>query len=384
MLPGIAVAAGGTLVVVAAAVAFAAAPEPTPTGPPAPADTPRPDPLAGVELDALQSERIAELREFAAWLDENGAEGFVGEVGWPAVDGWPALAESWFAVADHEGVPSTAWASGSWWSPDYRLTVHGRGAEGRVLGTANSQADVVEGGAAPGVNLAGLEFSTEAGFSAAEPGRLGEQYFAEDPASYAYLAERGIVTVRLPIRWERVQPVPFAELDADHVALLAAQLDAAEEAGIRVVLDLHNYGVFQVSESEQLRLGSTLGADALVDVWARLDAELAAHPAIAAYGLMNEPHSLADDDAAGARLWEQVSADAVTALRDAGVEHELYVPGYDWSSLARWAENHPTGWIDDPLDRIRYEAHHYWDDDGSGFYERSYAEELAAAGAAGE
>ena len=37
----------------------------------------------------------------------------------------------------------------------------------------------------------------------------------------------------------------------------------------------------------------------------------------------------------------------------------------------------------DPLGYVRYEAHHYFDSDPSGTYRKSYAEELAAAQAAG-
>ncbi|MET0161050.1 MAG: hypothetical protein ABW204_00200, partial [Microbacteriaceae bacterium] len=57
--------------------------------------------------------------------------------------------------------------------------------------------------------------------------------------------------------------------------------------------------------------------------------------------------------------------------------HLLLVAGYDWSSLARWSDNHPSGWIDDPADAFRYEAHHYWDAFGAGAYDRPYAEELS-------
>jgi hypothetical protein len=53
------------------------------------------------------------------------------------------------------------------------------------------------------------------------------------------------------------------------------------------------------------------------------------------------------------------------------------VAGYAWSALVRWHKVHPDGWIDDPKDNFLYEAHHYWDRDYSGDYERSYESEVA-------
>lgn len=350
----------------------------TPTAHPTASATP----LDVGDLDALQTRRIDELRTFADWLDGEGARGFVGEVGWPAGDAdWEALARAWYLVAADRGVPSTAWAAGSWWPSEYPLAIYRAEAGTHQLGGAESQAALVEAQPDPGVNVAGLEFGTEDGFSSAEPGQAGVTYYAEPAASYAYLASRGITTVRLPVRWERLQPEQGGTLDPDYLALVQGQVDAAAEAGMRIVLDLHNYGTFVTAQGPQV-----LDAGSLLDVWLRLDRELGDHEAVAAYGLMNEPHDLTGDVASGAALWEGITQEVVAGLREGGVDTTLYVAGYDWSSLARWPSIHPSGWIEDPLGDFRYEAHHYWDGDGSGEYRVDYADELAAtrsSGAAG-
>ncbi|MDN4481937.1 glycoside hydrolase family 5 protein [Demequina lignilytica] len=391
------------------AVAFALAgplaggdPEPAPTGStvasptaaasPSPSATPPPDVLEGVELDPLQEERLDELRGFVSWLADNDASGYVGEVGWPTSDpGWEPLGRYWYLVAEQEGLWTTAWAAGSHWPDHYPLITYGDGGTGS-LDTSSSQATVIEelqstrdaastaADARHGVNLAGLEFGTGTDFSSASPGELGVQYFAEPVASYAWLAGRGIDLVRLPIRWERLQPEPGSAFDQAQVAVVSAQLDAAAAAGIDVILDLHNYGSF-ASPSGVVTLGSDdLPGSLLADVWLRIADAWGDHPAVLGYGVMNEPHDLGGGDERGAaEAWEDMTQATVDALRSAGDSHLLLIAGYDWSSLARWSTTHPTGWIVDPAENFRYEAHHYWDAYGAGSYDLPYAEELASA-----
>ncbi|WP_144018783.1 glycoside hydrolase family 5 protein [Demequina sp. NBRC 110056] len=350
----------------------------------APSPTPSPDVLDGYELDELQETHVEELRAFIGWLEDNEATGYVGEVGWPR-DGdpaWTTLGEAWYTLADSAGLWTSAWAAGSAWPDQYPLVTYGDSGSGS-LDTGSAQGEVIEalasdGGARHGVNLAGLEFGTGGAFSNETPGELGVDYFAEPVASYAWLAQRGIDLVRLPVRWERLQPALDGELDAGQVEIVTAQLDAAAAAGIEVILDLHNYGAYVTPHGAALLGSEWLTEDQFVDVWLRLADAWGDHPAVVGYGLMNEPHDIGGDSATAAATWESVSQAAVDALRAAGDERLILVAGYDWSSLARWAGTHPTGWIDDPADAFRYEAHHYWDQHGAGEYSQSYADELAA------
>ncbi len=354
---------------------------PAPTASPTP--TLSPEALEGVELDALEAQRISELRDYVLWLQESDADGFVGELGWSRTDAsWQQLAHYWYQVADAHGIWSTAWAAGSAWSDDYALTIYSAGPGNTALTEAYAPADVLEDAtrnARHGVNLAGLEFGTEGeGFSAQEPGTLGENYFTEPAASFEYLAERGIDLVRLPFRWERLQPTPGGEFDAEYARTIDGMLDAAEQNGIDVVLDLHNYGAYETVEGTLLLGSAELPATALPEFWLRVGERWAEHPAVVAYGLMNEPHSLPGGSVReAATQWEVTTQLTVDALRSAGDDTLLMVPGYDYSSLARWRENHPTAWITDPADNFRYEAHHYWDANAEGLYELSYADELA-------
>ena len=78
-------------------------------------------------------------------------------------------------------------------------------------------------------------------------------------------------------------------------------------------------------------------------------------------------------------LWEYLSQSVVTALRNAGDTHEIWVNGVG-DSPANIPINHSTPWITDPLDFTFYDAHHYWDHTStSGVYTQTYATELADA-----
>lgn len=324
----------------------------------------------------VEQEAVTELRAFGEWLRDNDAAGFIGENGWPdrPEDGssWNAVADKWYREAAHHDLWVTAWAAGSWWG-EYPMAIYTHKDGEQNLDTARAQATILEkyptkGLQLRGVNLAGMEFSTESGFNSANLGVAGQQYFYEPAESMAYLAERGVKLVRLPIRWERIQPELGGNLRAQEITAIKQIMDAAHTADIRVVLDLHNYGVYMAPKGK-LELGTTLGHDKLADVWLRLSKEFGSHPALAAYGLMNEPHDLpAGTYGTPVKNWENASQTTLDALRKSGDKTLVMVAGYDWSSLERWKENHPKGWIKDSAKNFRYEAHHYWDNDGSGTY----------------
>jgi|SRR5688572_5541160 len=333
--------------------------------------------------NTIEQAAVTELRAFGDWLRTNNAAGFIGEVGWPdRQDGaqWNAVADKWYREAAHHDLWVTSWAAGSWWG-EYQLAVYTHTAGEQNLDTARAQATILEkypseGLQQRGVNLAGMEFSTESGFHSGNLGVAGQQYFYEPAESLAYLSSRGVKLVRLPIRWERIQPELGGDLRTQEITAIKQIMDAAHTADIKVVLDLHNYGVYYAPMGG-LVLGTSLGHDKLADIWLRLSKEFGSHPGLAAYGLMNEPHDLpAGSYGTPAKNWEVASQTTLDALRKANDKTLVMVAGYDWSSLERWAVNHPKGWITDSAKNFRYEAHHYWDKDGSGAYVLPFDQEL--------
>lgn len=362
----------------AAAVRHAASPAPeTPSG--------QPPAVLTVSFDNPVQQRAAQqLHDYAQWLQGNNAKGYIGEFGWPAgtdTSDWSGVAQKWLDQLGTTDMWATAWAAGSKWPTDYPLLVYGS-SDGTGLNQTGPHSSLLEPfWRSPdrrgmyGINIAGMEFGEN--ISTKNRGTAGQDYFYEPAVSYAYLAQQGVKLVRLPVQWERVQPKLFGPLDDNELAAITTALEAAAANDIQVIIDLHNYGTYNDGKT-QLKLGSSgLNASALGNFWNTMTQKVGSHTALAGYSLMNEPHDLwpTVKPAEAAKKWEELTQQVVTAIRGAGYDGTLFVPGYDWSSLARWRDNHPKAWIKDPQNNIRYEAHHYWDTDGSGRYTTSFANE---------
>lgn len=328
-------------------------------------------------LEQRARERVA---EFADWLAAGRAQGLLGEVGWPADDPrWAGVARSAYDEAARRGLWAAAWSAGELWQASYRLLVYGSSRRYGPVDTAFPQAAVVEGRREPrlrGVNVEQGAFGFDVDRPLGDVYAYGVTYAYPGAATYRFLAGRGIAFVRLPFRWERLQPTPMGSLDGDDASRLAASVRAAGAAGLRVVLDAHNYGGFLAGD-RRLALGSpSLPAAALADLWRRLAVLLRDEPAVLGYALMNEPTAMPG----GAAAWERASQAAVTAIRRTGDARRVFVASYDWGGTWQFARYHPRGpWIRDPRRNTWYEAHLYFDGDRSGRYAASFDAELARA-----
>ena len=353
-------------------------------------------PPAARSCSSLAGRAVAQLTEFTSWTRQHGVRGVIGEVGWPetAERPWGTVASRWLADAVGNDLGFYVWGAAEQWDPDYPLAVYRASGDGAFV--PGPQAPLVEATMARptpdgtdslrGVALAGPSFGTSdesgSGYSAGNPGIRGTHYTYPSWRFLVQLADRGIGSVRLAVMWERLQPSPYAGLDPGELAELRRVLDSAERLGMTVVVDLHNYGRYAAASPAGTRtvllVGSPqLPASALADVWRRLALELRDSRALAAYGLMNEPHALPG----GAAGWEQTTREVVSALREVDTSTLVLVPGYGWSAAATWRQLHPAPWVDDAA--VAYEAHQYFDADRSGRYVRSIDEEVALAAATG-
>jgi endoglucanase len=232
-----------------------------------------------------------------------------------------------------------------------------------------------------GVNLCGAEFGTGRDFCNENPGRLGREYTYNSERSVAYFAEHGISLIRLPFRWERIQPRLGMPLDPAELERLKLFLHWARRHGATVILDPHNYGRYRIRRNGRVVdavIDQEIGGSAPVtrrhfaDLWNRLSAAFGDDPAVEAYGLMNEPHDMGRSD------WKAISQAAVDAIRRRGDRKLILVPGDRYSNSEQFAKiNGRTAWINDPAGRVAYEAHCYFDSDFSGSYRMSYDAELA-------
>ncbi len=348
----------------------------------------RMNPVAARELDRLGV--------FQRWLTQNGARGYIGEVGWPSgpdAASWNAVASTWYNAAQRDQLWITAWTAGSWWPSGYPLAIYRFSGSASSI-QAESQAPVVEdhstrGGSLTGIDVAGGSFGTAQDgnplYSNADPGTLGVDYHYDDYATYRALADRGVHLVRIAFTWERLQPRLGEALNPVAVEQLRATVAAAGRAGLGVILDMHNFGAYwQASRPGVRATREALGSAALpvtdfADAWARIAQAFAQEPSVLGYGLMNEPSGLAPTVRAGAKQWEVASQAAVEGIRATGDRRTVFVSGYLSSSPELIPTLHPVPWISDPARAVRYEAHQYFDEDGSGRYALSYAAETTAA-----
>ena len=343
--------------------------------------------------DPVAARALTDLRRFTKWLARGGrrGKGMIGEVGWPgdpASGGesrWNRIAAAWYAEAERASLWVAAWATGEFWAPSYKLLAYG--GSGGPVDRANAQAAVIEQQRAPelrGVNVAGAEFATPVDealheFSNVNRGTYGRDYVYPSQATLVFLASRGITYVRLPVRWERLQPTLRAPLSGAESARLLEAIRRARAAGLKIVLDVHNYGAYYLHDAKigagvRRPIGSLhVPNGAFANLWSRLARLVGHNSAVIGYGLMNEPVGMR-----GPGAWEAASRAAVHAIRATGSKKRIFVQSYFWGGAAQFPTQHPRGpWIRDA--NTWYEAHQYFDRDRSARYVLSYDEELAAA-----
>jgi endoglucanase len=212
-----------------------------------------------------------------------------------------------------------------------------------------------------GVNLSGAEFT-----ESVLPGRHGVDYLYPTPESLDYYRAKGLTLIRLPFRWERLQPEAYGPLDGAERRRLDTVVMAAHQRGMQVIL-----APFGSARYYGDVIGSAeVPSDAFADFWQRLATQYRDNPGVWAYGLMNEPY---DTDG----RWPEAAQAAVDAIREVDPERLVLVPGDHWSDAHLWMKHNASLDIQDPAGNLMYEAHVYFDSDHSGRYDRSYDDEGA-------
>lgn len=218
-----------------------------------------------------------------------------------------------------------------------------------------------------GVNLAGAEFGD------VFPGVYGTDYIYPTVEELDYFKSKGLMLIRLPFKWERIQPELYGDLNPDELARMKSFVDAAEERDMKILLDMHNYGRRNFKGTGYVIGEGALTIAHVVDVWAKLAGKFKSNTNIWGYGLMNEPHDMPSPD-----TWFNIAQALINAIREVDAETSIVVGGDSFSSAARWkmaSDNLKN--LEDPSDNLIFEAHVYFDNDQSGKYAKSYEEENA-------
>ncbi|RXZ32250.1 glycoside hydrolase family 5 protein [Sphingomonas desiccabilis] len=206
-----------------------------------------------------------------------------------------------------------------------------------------------------GVNIAGGEFKP-----ARRPGVHGKDYIYPRDSDLAAFARAGVNIVRVPFRWERVQPGLSGALSTEEVRRLDSVVGSARALGLAVILDVHNYGKYAGRKVTEPAV-----ADGLVDLWRRLALRYRGRPVV--FGLMNEPAGIVPED------WRRIVDRVVTAIRATGARNLILVPGAKWTGAHSWTRIGGGGsnadafaGFHDPGGNFAFEMHQYLDSDSSG------------------
>lgn len=206
-----------------------------------------------------------------------------------------------------------------------------------------------------GINIAGGEFG---GLQAV----YGKNYIYPDLAQMRALRDLGMTVIRMPVRWERVQPALGQPLDPAEMARIDSVIDAASAMQMSVIIDIHNYARYA-----RQPLGSAgLPASSLRDLWARLAVRYRDNDRVI-FGLMNEPVKIS------ATAWAAAAQDALLGIRAAGARNLVLVPGAYWSGAHSWTRkgSFPSNGeamlgFHDPGDNFAFDFHQYFDANSSG------------------
>lgn len=203
-----------------------------------------------------------------------------------------------------------------------------------------------------GINLAGAEFGSAGG-------AYGTNYIYPNNAGIDYYASKGMDVIRLPFLWERVQKSQNGPLDSAELARIDAVVNYAATKGMKVILDVHNYGS---------GFGNVIGTSgtpnsSFADLWGKLASHFKSDGNVM-FGLMNEPHKQS------ASQWLVSANAAIDAIRDAGATQEILVPGSYWDGAHSWVSSDNDtvmgNGVKDPLNNFMFEVHQYLDSDSSG------------------
>ncbi|KFB70065.1 glycoside hydrolase family 5 protein [Candidatus Accumulibacter vicinus] len=208
-----------------------------------------------------------------------------------------------------------------------------------------------------GVNLSGAEFGEKH-----LPGTYGRDYIYPSVSSVDYFKAKGMNLVRLPFRWERLQPSLNQPFDIAELARLQSFVSGVTAKGVAVLLDPHNFARYQ----GQILGSSGLSYAAYADFWSRLSALFKDNPRVL-FGLMNEPHDMPTE------TWVNAANAAIQGIRATGATNTIMIPGNAWTGAWSWTQNwygtpnaEAMKKIVDSGNNIVFEVHQYLDSDSSG------------------
>jgi endoglucanase len=202
-----------------------------------------------------------------------------------------------------------------------------------------------------GANISGAEFSGTA--------------FYPTSSQIDFYKSRGFNVVRLPHKWDRLQPILYGNLDisgtgSGNAEKYKAAVDYITSQGMYCIIDPHDYAG---RSGVNGKIGSAnLPVDSFDDYWIKLVNYLGDNNKLI-YNLVNEPSGI--DGVA----WFKSAMSITAAIRSTGKMNHIHVPGSSYTGAHSWVSSGNStrfASYSDPANNFAFEVHQYLDGDSSG------------------
>ena len=247
-----------------------------------------------------------------------------------------------------------------------RNTVFVLGLMAFMLGGCSDKVKEVQSSGEPfGINVACADFGS------IFPGTYNKDYTYPTDSDLVYWQKKGFRLIRMPFKWERLQYELGGELNQYDLNKMKDFIVAAQKRNIKVLLDLHNHCRRFKDGGHRIIGTHGITNEHYAGFWKKIAREFMKYDNIYGYGLMNEPHDLPDS-----LSWFCMAQLAIDSIRTVDSENTIVVGGNSWSSAKKWLDASDTlKHLKDPVNNLKFEAHCYFDKDGSGTYKYSYEDE---------
>ncbi len=226
-----------------------------------------------------------------------------------------------------------------------------------------------------GPNLSGAEFNPGPGK------RINFDYTYPSTKEIEYYVSKGFGIMRMPFDISRAYPTPYSPLNLTEIIYMRLTVDHALSKGMYVILDPHNFGfIYDGRTGAKREIGvDDEGTKMFADFWGRMGAMYKNFPNVF-FGLMNEPNQQT------AAQWYSGAVPAIKAIRDAGANQTILIPGSAWTGAHTWiSSGNAAAWAGfegDPKKNFAFEMHQYLDSDSSGTHNTCVANSSASLEAA--
>lgn len=197
-----------------------------------------------------------------------------------------------------------------------------------------------------GINMSGDEFGTTG------------LYFSTLADIQPYI-DIGVTCMRLPFKWELIQPVLYGPLDNTVANKIKTQINLITGNGMYCAPEFHNFG-----GRGGLKIGdSGLPVSAWLDVVKKFIQFIGNDNTKLIFGMMNEP-------VIDGNIWRAAAKATTDQVRALGFNNEIWVPGSGFTGAHDWVSSgNGTRFADftDPItDIVVHDMHQYLDADNAG------------------